>query len=117
MHGRKNRSESEPGAKSPWPVWLTSHSDGVTLAIKVQPRAAKNEISALEGTELRIKVIAPPVDAAANEALLRLLANAFDCPRSKVELVCGHTTRHKIVKIHGVTASTAIGALQRHVTS
>jgi uncharacterized protein (TIGR00251 family) len=117
MHGRKNRSESESGTKPPWPVWLTSHSDGVTLAIKVQPRAAKNEIGALAGPELRIKVTAPPVDAAANEALLRLLADALDCPRSKVELLRGHTARHKIVKIHGLTCATAIGMLQRHVTS
>jgi uncharacterized protein (TIGR00251 family) len=117
MHGRKNNSEAESGAKPPWPAWLTPHSDGITLAIKVQPRAAKNEFAALVGPELRIKVTAPPVEAAANEALLRLLADVFNCPRSKVELLRGHTARHKIVKIHGVTPATAIAMLQRHVTS
>lgn len=74
------------------------------LAIKLQPRASKNEIGEALGDELRIKVTAPPVDAAANEALLRLLAETLDCPRSKVELVRGHTSRHKIVKVHDANA-------------
>jgi hypothetical protein len=51
---------------------------------------------------LRIKVTAPPVDAAANEALLRLLADYLDCPRSAVQLVRGHTSRHKTVLISGL---------------
>jgi uncharacterized protein (TIGR00251 family) len=117
MHGRKNRSEAEPDATPPWPAWLTPHSDGITLAIKVQPRAAKNECAALVGPELRIKVTAPPVDAAANEALLGLLADVFNCPRNKVQLLRGHTTRHKIVKIHGLAAATAVSMLKRSAAS
>jgi uncharacterized protein YggU (UPF0235/DUF167 family) len=54
--------------------------------------------------ELRIRVTAPPVDAAANEALLRLLADTLDCPRSKVELLRGHTSRQKVVKVYGIKA-------------
>jgi len=46
--------------------------------------------------ELRIKVTAPPVDAAANEALIKLLAEKLDCARGLVELVRGHKSRHKI---------------------
>lgn len=93
------------------PAFLTAQTDGVTLAIKLQPRASRNEIGAASGPELRIKVTAPPVDAAANEALLRLLADTLDCPRSKVELIRGHTARHKVVKIHGVAAAEAFRKL------
>jgi len=77
----------------------------VLLSIKLQPRASANEIvSPGKGsTELRIRVSAPPVDAAANEALIRLLAEWFDCPRSRVELIRGHKSRHKIVKLHDFT--------------
>ena len=75
------------------------------LAVKLQPRASKNEIGGLLGNELRIKVTAPPVDAAANEALLRLLAETLDCPRNAVQLVRGHTSRHKTVKITGMAVS------------
>jgi uncharacterized protein (TIGR00251 family) len=87
------------------PPYLKVQPDGVLLSVKVQPRASKNEIGGVLGEELRIKVTAPPVDAAANEALIRLLADTLDCPRSRVELVRGHTARHKIIKLHGVDAA------------
>jgi hypothetical protein len=71
------------------------------LSVKLQPRASKNEIGALLGGELKIKVTAPPVDAAANEALVKLLAEKLDCPRGKIELIRGHTSRHKTILLHG----------------
>src|SRR2546423_4122586 len=88
---------------SPLPRFLRSQPDGVLLSIKLQPRASANEIGEPLGDELRIKVTAPPVDAAANEALLRLLADCLDCPRNRIELVRGQTSRHKVVKIHGLS--------------
>jgi uncharacterized protein (TIGR00251 family) len=96
---------------APLPAFLTTHRDGVTLAIKLQPRASRNEMDAATGPELRITVIAPPVDGAANEALLRLLAAALDCPRGKVELIRGHTARHKTVKVYGLSASQVLRKL------
>jgi uncharacterized protein (TIGR00251 family) len=83
------------------PAFLQTQPDGVLLSIKLQPRASVNEIGAPSGNELRIKVTAPPVDSAANEALLRLLADHLDCPRNQLELRRGHTSRHKLVKIYG----------------
>jgi len=84
------------------PAFLRVGVDGLLLSVKLQPRATVNEIGGPLGAELRIKVTAPPVDAAANEALLRLLADKLDCPRGKVELVRGHTSRHKVIKLHGL---------------
>ncbi len=86
------------------PAFLRPQADGVLLSVKVQPRASANEIGAPLGDELKIKVTAPPVDAAANEALVRLLAETLDCPRNRVELVRGHTSRHKTVKLYGLSA-------------
>jgi uncharacterized protein (TIGR00251 family) len=57
------------------PGFLRAQADGTLLSVKVQPRASKNEICAPLGNELKIKVAAPPVDAAANEALVQLLAD------------------------------------------
>ncbi len=96
---------------NPLPAWLKPQPDGVLLAVKLQPRASKNEILGALGEELRIKVTAPPVDAAANEALVRLLAETFDCPRGKVELVRGHTSRHKTIKLHGLAAEVVTARL------
>jgi len=96
------------------PGFLSVQSDGVTLAIKLQPRASASEIISPEksGNELRIRVTAPPVDAAANEALIRLLAERLDCPRSRIELVRGHTSRHKLIKVYGIPAQTVLARLR-----
>jgi uncharacterized protein len=93
------------------PDFLRVRPDGILLAIKLQPRASANEIGEPLGGELRVKVTAPPVDAAANEALVRLLANTLDCPRNHVELVRGHTSRHKTVKLYGLSADTVLQRL------
>jgi len=93
------------------PAFLSAHRDGVILSVKLQPRASANEIGEALGNELRIKVTAPPVDAAANKALLRLLAEKLDCPRNRIELVRGQTSRHKIIKLHGISAADALSKL------
>ena len=93
------------------PPFLRDQSDYVLLAVKLQPRASRNEIGEPLGNELRIKVIAPPVDAAVNEALLRLLAGRLDCPRGAVELVRGSTSRHKTILIRGPSVETIAARL------
>ena len=93
------------------PGFLRVQSDGLLLSVKLQPRASANQIGQALGNELRIKVTAPPVDAAANEALLRLLVETLECPRGQVELVRGHTSRHKVLKLYGISAATAVAKL------
>ena len=90
-----------PGEHMSLPGFLRAQPDGVLLYVKLQPRSSTNEIGEPLGDELRIKVTAPPVDAAANEALIRLLAEQLHCTHGRVELVRGHKSRHKIVKLHG----------------
>jgi len=93
------------------PSYLREQPDGVLLAVKLQPRASKNEIGEPFGDELRIKVTAPPVDAAANQALIELLADTLDCSRGQVELIRGQTSRHKIVKLHGLSVDAVVKLL------
>jgi hypothetical protein len=95
------------------PGFLRVQADGVLLSVKLQPRASANEIGDALGNELRIKVTAPPVDAAANEALVKLLAQHLDCPRNRVELVRGHTSRHKTIKLHGLAPEDVVKKLGR----
>jgi uncharacterized protein (TIGR00251 family) len=83
------------------PNYLRAQPDGTLLSVKLQPRASASEIGEPLGEELRIKVTAPPVDAAANQALVELLADTLDCSRSRIELIRGHTSRHKTLKLHG----------------
>lgn len=84
--------------------FLQPHQDGTYIQVKLQPRASRNEIGRVEGSELKIKVTAPPVDAAANEALIKLLAETLDCPRNAVVLVRGKTSRHKVLFLQGQAA-------------
>ncbi len=94
------------------PVFLRDQADGTLLSVKVQPRASKNEFAGELGGELRVKVTAPPVDAAANEALIKLLADKLDWPRSRIELVRGHKSRHKLLKLAGLNAEDAAARLE-----
>ena len=90
------------------PTFLRETSGGVLFLVKLQPRASKDEIGAPLGDELKIKVTAPPVDAAANEALVKLLAEKLDCARNRVELIRGRTARHKTIKLHGFTVEQVL---------
>ena len=86
------------------PSFLSIQNDGVMLSLKVQPRASRGAVGEPLGNELRIKVVAPPVDDAANEAVLELLAEMLDCARNRLTLARGRTSRHKQVRITGLDA-------------
>ena len=85
------------------PPFLRTVGAEVYLAVKVQPRASRNELTGLMGNELKLKVTAPPVDSAANEAVVAFLAEKLDCPRRNVFLVHGQTSRHKTIGVRGIS--------------
>jgi hypothetical protein len=76
-------------------------ADGVRLRLKVQPRASRTEVVGIHGEMVRIRLTAPPVDGAANEALLRFLAEKLSVPPSAVHLLSGHGSRSKVVLVIG----------------
>lgn len=73
------------------------------ISIHVTPRSSKNEISK-EGLSLKARLIAPPVDGAANEALIKLLADRLHHPRRFLHIVQGATSRQKTIEIDGLSA-------------
>lgn len=85
---------------------------GVRIAVRVQPRAARSECTGLHGTELRIRLAAPPVDGAANEALTRFLADALGVPARRVTITGGLASRSKSVLVEGMSAEEAAARLQ-----
>lgn len=93
------------------PFLQIQQGGGIRLAVKLQPRASRDEIGEALGNELKIKVTAPPVDSAANEALVRFLAERLDCPRGSVQLVRGHTSRHKTIAVQGLSAADVLARL------
>ena len=86
---------------------LAPADGGVRLRVRVQPRASRNEIAGAHGDELRIRLQAPPVDRAANEALVRVIAEALGVSRSAVDIVSGLASRSKTVVIRGVAEADA----------
>jgi len=75
--------------------------DAVTFKVKVQPGAAKNEIIGVQGDVLKIKINAPPVKGKANKALMDFLAKELGVKKSEIEIVSGHTSRVKKIKVMG----------------
>lgn len=71
------------------------------VSVRLTPRAAADRVIGMADGWLRISVAAPPVDNAANEALLRLLARQWALPRRDLSIVAGGKSRNKIVRIDG----------------
>ena len=71
----------------------------VIISVYVQPRASKNEIVGPHGDAIKVRLTAPPVDGAANEALILFLAKEAQIPRSAVRIIAGETSRRKTVEI------------------
>lgn len=75
----------------------------VRFELRVQPRASRNEVAGLHGNALKVRVHAPPVEGAANDAVIALLADRLGVPRSAVRVVSGALGRTKLVEVSGVT--------------
>jgi uncharacterized protein (TIGR00251 family) len=82
-------------------------STGLRFAIHVQPRASRTEIAGMHGEALKVRLSAPPVDGAANDALVDFLSEHFAVPRRTITIVSGAQSRAKIVEIAGLTAAEA----------
>ena len=75
----------------------------VTLVVRVQPRASKDEIAGEMGGALKVRLRAPAVEDRANEALVEFLAVLLKTPRSAVRILSGERSRTKHIEIRGVT--------------
>ena len=74
----------------------------IRIHVRVIPRSSKNSIVWEEGA-LKVRLAAPPVDGAANEALIALLAQCIGLPKRNIQIVHGTSGRQKIVEIMGMT--------------
>ena len=90
------------------PLTVTRSDDGVRFAVRVQPRASRSEIVGMHGDAMKVRLSAPPVDGAANEALVELIAAALGVARRAVRIVSGASSRSKVVEVEGVTAAAVL---------
>jgi uncharacterized protein len=92
-------------------VVLRAVTDGVTLAVRVQPAARKTSIVGVYGAgasaQLKIAVQAPPLEGRANAVLVEFLAEFFGIPRHRIEFLSGQSSRSKVMLIRGVPLDDA----------
>jgi uncharacterized protein (TIGR00251 family) len=85
------------------PLVVTEAGGAITFDVQVVPRASRDRLGPVHGDRLKVQLTAPPVDGAANDALVALVAKALGRPRGDVAIVRGHTGRKKTVRVSGAT--------------
>lgn len=83
-------------------IFAAAPGGGTFIRVQVQPRAARTEIAGPHGDAIRIRLAAPPVEGAANEALIRLLSSRLGVPRAAVSIRSGQGGRRKVVAVAGL---------------
>jgi uncharacterized protein (TIGR00251 family) len=81
---------------------ISNAEGGAAFPVRVVPRARKNEISGRQGEAVKIRLAAPPVEGAANEALIEFLAEVLEVRKHQIEILSGHASRNKIVCVIGL---------------
>ncbi len=84
---------------------------GVLLQVRVQPKASVARVEGVQGERLRLRVMASPLEGAANAACIALLAKALGIRRSQVQLHAGKKSRDKLFRITGLTAAEVAAVL------
>ena len=88
--------------------WLTTIPGGVLIALLVQPRASKNALAGAVAEEFKVRLTSPPVDGAANRHCCEYLAKLLGVAKGAVQLESGETSRHKRVRVQGVSEDEVI---------
>jgi uncharacterized protein (TIGR00251 family) len=81
---------------------LQARDHGLAFAVRVTPRASRDELAGAAEGVLKVRLTAPPVEGAANQALIKLLAKALDLPKSRLRLLAGEKSRNKTVWVEGL---------------
>jgi hypothetical protein len=84
---------------------FTEEEGALVFAVRVVPRASKTAVVGEHDGALRVRVAAPPVEGAANEELTRFLAKALGVAAREVEIMSGHASKSKRVRVRGVRAA------------
>jgi uncharacterized protein (TIGR00251 family) len=101
---------------TPDPPPVKQDGADVLLTLRIQPRAARNQL--LQRPDgLILRLIAPPVEGAANAACLAYLAEVVGCPRSTLAIVRGETARRKQIRIRNASAAHVLARLAPPVAS
>jgi uncharacterized protein len=82
------------------------------ISLYVQPGASKTQIAGMHDGLIKVRVAAPPVEGAANQALVEFVAKRLSIPKSRVRVVSGLTSRRKVLEIDGLSQDAIAASLQ-----
>lgn len=82
------------------------------LAVRVQPKASRNQVDGLHGEALKLRVTAPPVDGKANEAVIRFVAKLLGVAPSTISIASGETSRDKVIRLPSLSFEQAATTLR-----
>ncbi len=91
---------------------MTQRDDCLLLEVYVVPRASRSQVSGIHDGRLKIALAAPPVDGAANQALVAFLAKELELAKRDVSLVRGEASRQKLVSLRGLSLSALFAWLE-----
>ncbi len=84
-------------------VRIRESASFLDVPLHVQPRASRTELAGTHNGALKMKVQAPPVDDAANDAIVRYFSKLLDIPKSRLSIASGAKARDKILRIQGIS--------------
>jgi uncharacterized protein (TIGR00251 family) len=84
-------------------VAIKETDQGITVAVRVHPRAKNNAIAGDLGDALKVSLTTPPIEGRANQACIEFFAKLLKVPRSSVTIASGQTSRNKVIRVAGVT--------------
>lgn len=87
--------------------WLEEKRGCLYIHIHVQPRASRNEIVGIQGEALKVRLTSPPIEGAANLLLVEFMAKKLGIAKSRIEIVSGEKSRHKTLKVEGLSIAEA----------
>ena len=93
--------------------WARLEANGVVLTVHLQPNASRTECAGFHGEALKVRIAAPPVDGAANAALVRFLADRMSLSSRDVTILSGTSSRSKRVLLRRATLATVKDRLGR----
>jgi hypothetical protein len=96
-------------------VDLRQRGEVVAFGVRVVPRASRDKIAGFHDGTLRVRLTAPPVEGAANEALVAFLSGVLRVPKRDIEIVSGQTARNKIVSVYGLSRREIEARLRSHM--
>jgi len=92
-------------------ISLASDATAVLITVRVIPRAGKSGVAGMRGNALLVRLHAPPVDGAANDELIEVIARTLAVPKRAVSIAAGEHSRQKCVRVSGIDAATAAARL------